>query len=182
MPGRMRRNSACDHIYLETDRKPCTNGTMGDIRIAVQPPERTQAGTCLWPPIIAEQTVRDADSGVDYFATAAVMDRQGSVVDGHLAGTKAASRSPIAASKPGRETFVFPFTDLAISQPGAYVIRVDVYKFLQGDPAGATLVEQLETNVVCVGSSPVSPGSPSTDEQSLLRRVRDAGISMATEP
>ncbi|KAM4057337.1 hypothetical protein HRG_004156 [Hirsutella rhossiliensis] len=155
---------------------------MADNKIGVQPPKRTQAGTYLYPPVIAKQSARQADPNVDYFATVTVLDRRGSVLDGYLQGTKAVSRFQVASSKTGRESFVFPFTDLSISYPGTYVIRVDIYEFLPGDYAGAALVEQLDTRAVSVSNSQVSPESPSSDERSLMRKARDAGISMPRAP
>lgn len=161
MPERVHYSSSqrTDHQFQAGDqvRARCN---MVNNKIGVQPPKRTQAGTCFYPPVIAKQSARQADLGVDYFATVTILDRRGSVLDGYLEGTKAVSRFQVACSKAGSESFVFPFTDLSISHPGTYVIRVDIYEFLPGDYAGAALVEQLDTRAVCVSSSQASPESP----------------------
>ncbi|PHH87328.1 hypothetical protein CDD83_9013 [Cordyceps sp. RAO-2017] len=151
---------------------------MVDIKVGVQPPKRTQAGAYLYPPVIAKQSVRHMDPSFDYFATVVVLDRQGFVVDGYLEGTKAASRFEVAGSKSGCSSFVFPFTDLSISYPGTYMIRVDIYRFLPGDYAGAALIEQLETRPISVFDAHVPPESPSSDERCLMRKAREAGVSL----
>ena len=143
---------------------------MADITIGVQPPKRAQSGARLYPPIVAKQSVRESEPHVDYFATAVLLDRRGSVVDGSLEGTKAASRFEVAQSKSAPASFVFPFTDLSISQPGTYTIRVDVYQFLPGDFAGAALVEQLATRVVSVFDADIASESP-CKTLCMLRRL-----------
>lgn len=166
MPERVSSPSShrTDH-YPQAREQARARCSMVGNKIGVQPPKRTQAGTYLYPPVIAKQTARPSSPSVDYFATVTVLDRRGTVLDGYLQGTKAASRYQVACSKTDTESFVFPFTDLSISYPGTYVIRVDIFEFLPGDYAGAALVEQLDTRAVCVSNSQVSAESPCKKRQ-----------------
>ncbi|UNI19345.1 hypothetical protein JDV02_005534 [Purpureocillium takamizusanense] len=162
-----------------------TRSTMPDFQIGVQPPKKVQAGAYLYPPVVAKHSVRHSQStgDVDYFATAVLLDRRGAVVDGYLEGTKAASRYEVAASgssgsKAASSSFVFPFADLSIAHAGTFTIRIDVYQFLPGDYAGAELVAQLSTRTVSVVAGETATESPSSDERSLMRKARDAGLPL----
>ncbi|RDA90630.1 hypothetical protein CP533_2777 [Ophiocordyceps camponoti-saundersi (nom. inval.)] len=178
MPERVKRTFGSGEIQQLPEL--CLQYPMAGIKMAVQPPRRSQAGSHLHPPIMAKQTVRGPDNGVDYFATVTVVDRQGSVVDGYLQGTKAVSRFEISGSKPGSRSFVFPFTDLSISYPGTYTVRVDIYQFLPGDYAGAALIDQLHTKPISVLEAPTPRESPSSDERSVMRKAREAGVPLLT--
>ncbi|POR31409.1 Uncharacterized protein TPAR_08374 [Tolypocladium paradoxum] len=182
MPTKVSYMSTARTHHHHTQERHHAPRIMPDITIGVQPPKRTRAGACLYPPVVAKQSVRESDPDVDYFATAVLLDRQGSVVDGFLEGTKAASRFEVAQSKTAPASFVFPFTDLSISQLGTYTIRVDVYQVSPGDSAGAALVEQLATRVVSVFDADIPSETPSDEERSLMRRARDAGLPMPSSP
>ncbi|PHH78659.1 hypothetical protein CDD82_2921 [Ophiocordyceps australis] len=150
---------------------------MAVTKISVQPPKRTQARTYLYPPVMAKQTVHDCEANVDYFATVVALDRHGNVMEGSLEGTKAASRFEIPGSKSNSVTPIFSFTDLSISYPGTFVIRVDVYKFSPGNYAGATLVQQLHSRPIAVYDNPVPYEGPTHEERSFMRKAQDAGIA-----
>ncbi|KAJ6443767.1 velvet factor domain-containing protein [Purpureocillium lavendulum] len=137
-----------------------SSSNMPEFKIGVQPPKKVQAGTYLYPPVIAKQSVRLPEGDVDYFATAVLLDRRGTVMDGYLDGTKAASRYEVASSKSSSASFVFPFADLSIAHTGTFTIRIDVYQFVPGDYAGAVLVEQLSTRAITVVAGEAAAESP----------------------
>ena len=143
---------------------------MADIRIGVQPPTQVQVGTSLYPPVVVELPATHAEGDVDYFATAVLVDAGGAVVDGLLGGTKAASRFEVA----GPRISVFPFTDLSITHPGTFVVRVDIYGFAYGGHAGAALIGQVETRPVAVRDAATPPENPCKPSFGLDGRGLDA--------
>ncbi|KAL7959309.1 hypothetical protein V8C34DRAFT_117836 [Trichoderma compactum] len=89
-----------------------------------------QVGQVLAPSTYQHQVV---DPTANYFATPVLVDGTGDVVEA-LQGTRAVTGMLI-----GGATIQFTFTDLAISAPGAYNIRLDLYKM---SATGADLVTQ----------------------------------------
>jgi len=182
----------------DTFTTTCFN--MPGFQIGVQPPKKAQAGAYLYPPVIAKHSVRRPEGDVDYFATAVLLDRRGAVVDGYLEGTKAASRYEVASSKSSTASFMFPFADLSIAHAGTFTICIDVYQFVPGDYAGAALVAQLGTRAISVVAGEAATESPckflceaapaitarpranmtttASDERSLMRKARDAGLPL----
>ncbi|PHH69330.1 hypothetical protein CDD80_6825 [Ophiocordyceps camponoti-rufipedis] len=180
MSQSVKRTSTSGKLHQPEPNSCLLHFPMAGFKMSVQPPRRMQANSYLYPPVMAKQSLRAADGSVDYFATATVIDRQGSVLDGCLQGTKAVSRFEIAGSKPGSRSFVFPFTDLSISYPGTYTVRIDIYQYMPGDYAGAALIDQLYSKSISVTDTPTPRESPSSDERLVLRKAREAGIPVQT--
>ncbi|KAK5989668.1 hypothetical protein PT974_07923 [Cladobotryum mycophilum] len=165
----IRNNSSASHIMASN---------MVGASIAIQPPSRARAAQILYPPIIAKQSIHD-DSGAQYFATAVLLDNGGAIIDGCLEGTKAATGFQLDGSTSSSQTIVYAFSNLAITKPGSYSLRLDLYKVSAESPtAGATLVEQLEANTITVSDGDVPRQQPSSAEQDLMRRARDAGVPL----
>ncbi|KAJ6436250.1 reverse transcriptase [Purpureocillium lavendulum] len=152
---------------------------MPGFKISVQPPRKAQAGTLLYPPIVAKQSVRQLKSGLDYFASAVLLDRRGMVVDSYLGGTKVASRYELPSSNASLASFVFSFADLSIDQPGTYIVRIDVYQFVFGDSAGAALVEQMSTRTISVVNGEAAVGSthqPVAEYEAVLSKLPEPQV------
>ncbi|KAL7791578.1 hypothetical protein V8C37DRAFT_142306 [Trichoderma ceciliae] len=115
---------------------------MAGIQITSQP-FTAQAGQKLSPAITAKQILQD--SGSQYFATTILLSTAGDVVEA-LQGSKAATGIPVnGAALP--LVIKYCFTDLTISTPGTFYIRLDIYKM---STAGATLLNQTKLNPITV--------------------------------
>lgn len=114
---------------------------MASVQISSQPLTQVQTGQPLSPTITLQQSVQD--DGASYFATPVLLSTTGDVVDA-LQGTKAATGVPVDGV-----IVKYSFTDLAISSPGTYNIRVDLYK-MSAD--GATLVNQVNLDTITVAN------------------------------
>lgn len=106
------------------------------------PPSRAQANQCLYPEVVSRLTRKNCGSEAHFFATAVLLDSRGSVVEA-LDGTKAVTGVVLDSSN-----VTFTFSDLVITLPGVYTIRLDMYAMSPEDAAGANLVAQLETNPI----------------------------------
>ncbi|KAH6606993.1 hypothetical protein Trco_006146 [Trichoderma cornu-damae] len=116
---------------------------MAGVQVSSQPITHALTGQTLSPAITVQQMVQDSDA--QYFATPVLLSNAGDVVEA-LQGTKAATGIPVnGASLP--LAIKYSFTDLAISSPGTYYIRLDLYKM---STSGATLVSQVNLNTITV--------------------------------
>ncbi|KAH7162219.1 hypothetical protein B0J13DRAFT_3728 [Dactylonectria estremocensis] len=151
---------------------------MPTVSIAVQPPQAAQAGQVLYPPVIAKMTTRSSHERHYYFSMAVLLDYNGTVIEGGLAGN-AVSTGVLAGSH-----VVFVFPDLSIVTPGEYNIRLDVYKVAYEDPSGATFSTQTATRDISIA---VSNGAdhharPSSAERAYICTLRDAGVAVPSRP
>lgn len=141
---------------------PTLSCEMARTIIAVQPPPRVQTTIPLYPPPIAEYSLRPNDPSVYYFAIAELLDEQGNVLEGSLRGLKTVTGVQLEEHRSSsRAHFVFVFSNLSITYEGTYRIRLDVYKVAYEAPNGVTFVGQAESNHITAYSSPVPGGRPS---------------------
>ncbi|KAL9948978.1 hypothetical protein ACHAO5_001229 [Verticillium nonalfalfae] len=123
------------------------------VSIAVQPPTETQTCRPIYPPVVAQTHVRAGGrhNNTHLFATAALLDDQGRVLDGQLGGALVATGYAVEDRGSGsrQQSVAFAFPDLALTYAGVYSIRVDVYRvnYDDGDTDNATMIEQAETEL-----------------------------------
>ncbi|ORY59266.1 uncharacterized protein BCR38DRAFT_488995 [Pseudomassariella vexata] len=147
------------------------------MNIDVQPPNQVQAGSTLYPPLVVT-----SDSSADYdFLQVMALDAHGRVLDGVLHGTLSTARQALddnagggASSYSSLEYAVFP--DLAFRYSGSYYLRVSAVRidYSQPEPE-AVVVTSLCTREVLAWEVPVAVEVPSSQEKSLLRRLRRHG-------
>ncbi|KAL6804966.1 hypothetical protein GGI42DRAFT_307236 [Trichoderma sp. SZMC 28013] len=99
-----------------------------------------QVGQVLAPATYQHQVM---DPTAIYFATPVLLSASGAVVQA-LQGARAATGMPI-----GGATIQFTFTNLVISAPGTYYIRLDLYKM---STEGADLVTQVKWAEITVSN------------------------------
>ncbi|KAL7904729.1 hypothetical protein GGI35DRAFT_462519 [Trichoderma velutinum] len=104
---------------------------------------QVRTGQVLAPAITVQHLAIDATA--TYFATPVLLSATGAVVEA-LQGTKAATGMQIN----GGAAIEYTFTDLAISAPGTYYIRLDLY--MVSATEGATLVAQTNLNPITVSN------------------------------
>ncbi|KAK3179885.1 hypothetical protein K4F52_008720 [Lecanicillium sp. MT-2017a] len=180
MPARvsyLQRNDDLHRRLIPEFTSPSVSpGNMACTVLAVQPPSQTQTGQHLYPPVIAKLASKGGSSGTQFFATAVLLDASGNVV-ASLEGTKAVTGVLLDSCN-----IAFAFTDLTITLPGTYTIRLDMYAMSPGDAAGASLISQVETSQITACQGDIAPQRPSSTERDILRQARDAGVPLPPSP
>ncbi|KAG7135148.1 hypothetical protein HYQ45_007009 [Verticillium longisporum] len=158
------------------------------VSIAVQPPTETQTCRPIYPPVVAQTHVRAGGrhNNTHLFATAALLDDQGRVLDGQLGGALVATGYAVEDRGSGsrHQSVAFAFPDLALTYAGVYSIRVDVYRvnYDDGDTDNATMIDQAETELFYGFSEAVAVQRPTSEERSLLRKLRQSGCDIPSTP
>ncbi|KAM0334452.1 hypothetical protein ACHAQA_001479 [Verticillium albo-atrum] len=136
------------------------------VSIAVQPPTETQVYRAIYPPVVAQTRVRAGGrhDNTHLFATAALLDADGRVLDGQLGGSLVATGYAVEDRAAGgrHQAIAFAFPDLVLTYAGVYSIRVDVYRvnYESGDTDNATMIEQAETELFYALTEAVAPQRP----------------------
>ncbi|KAM0590956.1 hypothetical protein ACHAP1_005861 [Verticillium nonalfalfae] len=152
------------------------------VSIAVQPPTETQTCRPIYPPVVAQTHVRAGGrhNNTHLFATAALLDDQGRVLDGQLGGALVATGYAVEDRGSGsrQQSVAFAFPDLALTYAGVYSIRVDVYRvnYDDGDTDNATMIEQAETELFYGFSEAVAVQRP--NKPNSCRQPRRASYLM----
>ncbi|KAL7943330.1 hypothetical protein V8C42DRAFT_104691 [Trichoderma barbatum] len=105
-----------------------------------------KTGQYLSPAIIVRYKV--SNPYAIYFVTPVLIDSDGNVVEG-LQGGKNLNGRPRNEGAKGPLVIDFTFADLAISNPGKYLIRLDLY---MADDSGATHLSRVNVNPVTVSN------------------------------
>ncbi|CAI4218071.1 unnamed protein product [Parascedosporium putredinis] len=148
----------------------------------------SSCGAKLYPPVIAKgRPAGTTEDDIPYlFATAILLDAEGNPVPEQLGGSFSAAAVGLdeqrrSSSSTGHPV-AFMFPDLNIAYEGTYSIRVDVYRVDYVSGQGAILVDQVETRMFAVCDADVPCQRPSSDERSVLRKLRDQGYSVPSSP
>ncbi|CAJ2510275.1 Uu.00g061750.m01.CDS01 [Anthostomella pinea] len=143
------------------------------INIAVQPPTQVQAGAVLYPPLVLSS---ESDAAYD-FVQVILLDPYGHVLEDQLYGTlstskKALEDGTVGGSSQCLEFAVFP--DLTLSYSGSYTLRVNAIRMDYSCPDGpaAVIVMSVTTREIYVYDQRVASEIPSSEEKTLLSRLR----------
>ncbi|KAJ9137105.1 hypothetical protein NKR23_g9364 [Pleurostoma richardsiae] len=166
------------------------------VAVVVSPPQQGSANTILYPPLVArtrEEGLVGADPSYSYvFAMAVLLDANGNVLEGQLGGNTVVtgvfmldnngSTGGGSSSSAGRSSLYFAFPDLYVAYAGTYTLRVDVYLVDYDNPNGARLLAQAETRPFTVYEESVAAERPTSSERSVLRRLKEQGVSLPSTP
>lgn len=136
--------------------------------IAVQPPTYAQVRRRLYPPVVAEASVRmgGRHDNTHLHAMAVLLDSEGQPLDGVLGGSYSASGceiDPEGDNRQGRESLMtFPFPNLVLQYPGIFMIRVDIYRMDYSERENTTMIAQAWSEVFYAYDQPVEPQKPCT--------------------
>ncbi|PKS10381.1 hypothetical protein jhhlp_002132 [Lomentospora prolificans] len=155
--------------------------------IAVQPPAQARANAKLYPPVIAKgRPAGTTEIDAPYlFATAVLRDADGNLSLDRLRGTLSATGLCLEETRSSSGTgqpVAFMFPDLSVAYEGSYSIRVDVYYVDYQDGQGAVLVDQVETRMFDISDLDVPSQRPSSEERSIIRKLRDQGHPVPSSP
>ncbi len=128
------------------------------VAIVVQPPLQVPTNTILYPPVVAHMPHSDTSY---VFGMAVLLDYTGGVLEGQIGSAStsmavqvadpvASPRGGSSSSSSGGSSLYFTFTDLSVSQPGTYSIRVDVLFVDYEDTRGARLIASCESRAFAV--------------------------------
>lgn len=130
------------------------------ISVSVQPPNKVQAGTVLYPPLVIS-----SESDTDYdFVQVSLLDPWGRVLQNSLWGTVTVSKQALnddhASSSTSKEYAAFP--DLVITSPGNYSLQVTAYRVDYSTPGqeSAILVSSKTTREIEAREGSVNSSTP----------------------
>ncbi|KKP00082.1 hypothetical protein THAR02_07815 [Trichoderma harzianum] len=117
---------------------------MAVTELMYHPPVQALVDQALAPAITIEHPATDP-TAIYYFATPVLLSATNTVVDGLLQGNRAVTGTPIN----GGATIQYTLFDLAISAPGTYYLRIDMYGM---SPQGANFVTKTNPSLVTVST------------------------------